>query len=120
MFPKLSRWGHEEGNIRYLTNTHKLVAISIWRDSPQEDGGPAPDPYNIQLVAPYPLQEHEGSSYIFFRDRDNDGYADTKGKGFYMFDLSRKIEEVDLPQKKYKMEDLQKDPWNVYEVSSLW
>ena len=27
-----------------------LVAISIWRDSPQEDGGPAPDPYNIQNV----------------------------------------------------------------------
>lgn len=132
--------------IKFLILVVFIFSFAIWfaRDTDNSDG-PAPDPYNMPvaksetetndaitpyfveafdgsqvLVAPYPLQKYSGSSYIFFRDRDNDGYADTKGKGFYMFDLSKKIEEKNLPQKKYKMEDLYKDPWNVHEVSSLW
>lgn len=57
------------------------------------------------LVIPMPFTD---VGYIFYRDKNHDGWADSKGKGFYMLDISRTIEEHDLASKKFHMDSLYK------------
>lgn len=61
------------------------------------------------IPRPHKVQGFDGSTIIviprsdgnfyFYRDKDNDGLADTRGEGFYMFDLSRRTREEPLSPK---------------------
>lgn len=44
-------------------------------------------------------------AFVFYRDRDNDGFADSKGRGVYWQEIPKIYEEVSLPGN-YEMEDL--------------
>jgi len=71
-----------------------------------------------EVVKPYYVTAMDGSkvliipqldnSFIFYRDKDDDGWADTEGKGFFLFDLSRRTEENTLPEKEISMESMKK------------
>ncbi len=74
-----------------------------------------------QLVQPYYVTAFDNSTllvvpdssqenvFTFYRDKDNDGYADTYGEGFYMLGLSETIREEALPSRKYLLEDLKRN-----------
>jgi putative SOS response-associated peptidase YedK len=48
------------------------------------------------LVIPDHFSE---TGFMFFRDQNRDGYAETKGSGFFMLGLSEFFEEYDLDQR---------------------
>jgi hypothetical protein len=46
-----------------------------------------------------PIESRETNFYIFFRDRDSDGFADSRGEMLYWEDgTSFRIREIDIPQ----------------------
>ena len=47
-------------------------------------------------------------SFNFYRDTNNDGYADTKGEGFYMLGLSEILEEDSIRYEKVNIDSLYK------------
>lgn len=52
----------------------------------------------------------ENGNFTFYRDKDNDGYADTRGTGVYLAwgsGLSNIFSEVELPHKRYRMEEFE-------------
>ena len=54
-------------------------------------------------------REGSDGNFTFYRDKDGDGWADTKGEGAYLAwggGESSIFKERDLPAKKYKMKDL--------------
>lgn len=51
------------------------------------------------------VKEYSNRTFDFFRDTDNDGCFDTKGNGFYMFGISERLQEKELPQGKYCLEE---------------
>ena len=55
------------------------------------------------------ILKKETNYFKFYRDKDNDGWADSRGESLYWQDgVSEIIREVDVPDKTYNLEEIKK------------
>jgi len=118
---KLKRIGRDYVAPVFLGATLALNMASCQREEPKHVVPAQTETTLRESREPYTVTAFDGSvvlvipdrfqngAFRFYRDRDDDGYADTKGKGFYMFDLSRTLSEDEIPQGKYAIDKLKEE-----------
>lgn len=109
------------------------LGLGVWQASrigePDSDGltpttGEETNP-NVLGISPYFARALDGSLVFvrengtgtsdFYRDRDNDGWADSKGELIYwVFGDVKIVSEHDLPSQKYRMEEFNHEAYRSF------